>query len=67
MIVLEFIGALLRFTYYRIIKKEKISFTDIWKTFDFKHKDAFLNDQTNSEVGILFTIFIILIIILFFD
>ncbi len=67
MIILEFIGAILRFSYYRIIKKKKVLFTDIWKTFNFKSDDSFSNDQTNSEIGILFTIFIVLIVVLFFN
>ncbi|WP_282079627.1 hypothetical protein [Aquimarina algiphila] len=67
MIVLEFIGAIIRFFYLRILKQEKMLFTDIWKTFDFKSRDAFENGMTNSYVGIAFTIFIIVIIVLFFD
>ncbi|EZH72015.1 hypothetical protein ATO12_05215 [Aquimarina atlantica] len=67
MIILEFIGAIIRFCYLRIIKQEKVLFTDIWKTFDFKSRDAFGNNMTNSEIGIAFTILVIVIIILFFD
>ena len=67
MAVLEFIGAIIRFCYLRGIKQEKIKFTDIWKTFDFKSRNAFENDRTNSNVGIVFTIVVILIIKLFFN
>lgn len=66
MIVLGFIGAIIRFCYLRIIKRRGIKFTDVWKAFDFKSRDAFGNNMTNTEIGIAFTIFVIVVIILFF-
>ncbi len=67
MILLEFVGAIIRYSYLRIIKQRKLSFTDIWKTFDFKSRDAFSHDTANYNVGIAFVCCIILIMIIFFD
>ncbi|MFC5044456.1 hypothetical protein [Aquimarina hainanensis] len=67
MIILEFIGAIIRFLYKRFFLKKNVVFTDIWKTFDFKNRNAFENDIDNYYTGIGFVIFVIVIIVLFFN